>query len=117
MVEQIVLMGVMVLAAVFGSIGQILLKLASQQWSFRGLLVNGFAWGFVLCYAVAVVINIWVYRVGGRVAVTYPVIALSYLFTAVLAWWWLKETLNWWMIAGIIIIIGGVSLVGYGASL
>ena len=107
---------VMAVAAILGSFGQILLKVVSGT-PFKSMLVDWRTYGFAACYGFAVLLNIVVYRAGMRIAVAYPMIALSYVFSAVLAWWLLGEQVNGWIVTGIVVIVVGVSLIGYGASL
>lgn len=45
--------------------------------------------------------------------VAYPVMALSFLFTPLLAVWLLGETLTWPQVAGFALIIAGVSLTAF----
>jgi len=114
--KQSILMGVMVVAAACGAIGQIMLRLASEKaMTIKSILTNGPLYYFVLTYGVAVCINIWVYRAGGKVAIIYPVIALSYIFAALLAWRYFGETISAWTWAGTACILIGVGLIGYGA--
>jgi len=118
MVSQIALMAVMVLAAILGSVGQIFLSRGSTgNLTVFGLITNGYLWGFVATYGCAVIVQMFVYRAGGKVALIYPVISLSYIFAAFLAWKFLGEPVSAWTWAGAIIIVVGVSLIGYGASI
>ena len=112
MVAVLVLVAIMALAAVLGASGQILLKIGSTQLS----LINWYIFGFAALYGVAVLINIFAYRMGGKVSVLYPVISLSYIVAAILAWKFLGEPLNTFTLLGIFCIMIGVSIIGYGAT-
>jgi len=116
--NQLLLMGAMAIAAVLGAGGQIFLKKATDilQLTPKGLLLNGFLWGFILLYGLAVVINIIAYRLGGKVQLLYPVISLSYLCAAFFAWRFLGESVSAWTWAGSVVIVLGVSLIGIGAT-
>ena len=103
----------MAFAALLGSIGQIFLKLGSGK-PLTGMF--NYLLAFAALYGVAVLINLWAYRVGGKVSILYPVISLSYIFTAFLAWKVLGEELSTYTVVGTMIIMIGVGLIGFGAS-
>ena len=115
--NQLVLMSVMVVAAVLGAGGQIMLKKATDilQLTPKGLLSNWYLWGFVVLYGLAVLINVGAYRFGGKVQLLYPVISLSYICAAFFAWKFLGESVSGWTWFGTVVIIFGVSIIGYGA--
>lgn len=117
--NQIVLMGIMVFAAFLGASGQIFLKRASDilELSIQSIVSNWWLYGFVICYGAAVVLQLIAYKAGGRVSIIYPVISLSYAFSAFLAWKFLGEAVSIYSVIGIVIILAGVSLIGYGASI
>lgn len=118
--NQVVLMGMMVVAAGLGATGQLMLKYASARFDvhdlFMSALTNWPLYVFVLTYGVAVLINIAAYRFGGKLSVIYPVISLSYIMAAILAWRYLGEPFNYWTLAGCIGIVASVSLIGYGVQ-
>lgn len=117
--KQVGVMGVMVVASLLGAVGQIMLRLASRDVglvSVRGVLSSWPLYVFGVSYGVAVVLNIWAYRVGGKVAVIYPVIALSYVFASLLAWWVFGEEVGVLVGVGMVVIVVGVVLIGVGAS-
>jgi len=113
MVAILLLIAIMAFAAVLGSGGQILLKIGSTQSS----LINWYTFGFAALYGVAVLINMFAYRVGGKVSILYPVISISYIFAAIFAWKFLGEPLNTFTLLGIFCIMIGVSIIGYGATM
>jgi len=113
--NQLILMGVMAVAAFLGASGQIMLQKLSGV-PFKYMPFSLFAWGFAACYGLAVIINLWAYKAGGKPSVLYPVIALSYAFTLFLAWKFLGETVSGWSIAGVACIVLGVALIGWGAA-
>ena len=118
MVATIILIGAMGFASLLGAGGQIALNLASESFapSVKGIILNGWLWAFALLYGVGVIINIYAYKLGGKVSILYPVISLSYIFAAILAWKFLGEPFNWFTVAGCCVIIAGVGLIGYGAN-
>lgn len=104
----------MVFAALLGATGQIVLKLGTNQQEFIKMLP--YLGGFAVLYGIAVLINIWVYRAGGKVSVLYPVISLSYIFAAILAWRFLKEPISGYTLAGTLVIVAGIALIGLGSK-
>lgn len=115
--NQIFLMLSMALAAVFGAGGQIMLKKATDimQFSPIALATNKWLWGFAILYGLGVIINIGAYKLGGKVQLLYPMISLSYICAAFFAWKFLGEAVSGWTWAGSVVIVIGVSLIGYGA--
>ena len=113
----LLLITIMAIAACLGSLGQVSLKYASgTPLTFTGIVLNPYLWAFAVCYGIGTIINFYAYRMGGTVAVIYPVVALSYVFAALLAWKLLGETPNAIVVAGICVIIVGVALIGIGAN-
>jgi drug/metabolite transporter (DMT)-like permease len=106
-------MAVMACAAVLGAFGQYAMKRGSVL-GFR----EAVPWLAVvaLLYGAGILINIVVYRLGAKVSVVYPVIALSYVVSAVLAWKLLREPMNAWIVAGSCIIVLGVACIGFGSA-
>jgi drug/metabolite transporter (DMT)-like permease len=100
-------------AALLGSIGQIAMKRASGAQGLTQFLPYAIA--FVALYGISVIINFVVYRAGAKVSIAYPVIALSYVFTALLAWKLLGEPMNGWILLGTACILAGVACIGIGA--
>lgn len=116
--NQFPIMLMMVVAAGLGALGQWALNLASDSFgiSLKGTVMNGYLWLFALTYGIAVLINILAYKFGGKLSVIYPVIALSYIFTAFIAWKFMGEQMNAWIWSGTMVIIFGVGMIGWGAS-
>jgi undecaprenyl phosphate-alpha-L-ara4N flippase subunit ArnE len=104
----------MVVASALGAGGQIMLSKLSGV-PFRLMPFSLFAWGFATCYGVAVLINIWAYKAGLKPSIGYPIIALSYVFILLFSWYFFKESISGWSIAGVGFIVLGVSLIGWGA--
>jgi uncharacterized membrane protein len=113
--NQLILIGAMVIAAALGATGQMMLQRLSGVPVFQ-MPFSGYAWAFAFCYGLAVMINVAAYKLGGKASVLYPVIALSYVFTIILAWKFLGETISGWSIAGTAFIVIGVGLIGWGAA-
>ena len=113
--NQLILIGVMVIAAFLGASGQLMLQKVSGL-PIKEMPFSFYAWGFASFYLVAVLINLWAYKMGGKASVLYPVIALSYVFTAVLAYKIFGDPINNWTAIGITAIVLGVGLIGWGST-
>ena len=111
--NQLILMGAMLVAGLLGGIGQTIMKKAST-----GLFspTNLWLWAFAICYGFGVIINFVVYKAGLRVSIGYPLIAISYVSAAFFAWKFLGEEISMWTVAGICCIVLGVGLIGWGAA-
>lgn len=108
-VAMVVLMLMMAFAAVLGAAGQMFMtKGATGVLTVKGLLTNLWLWGFVVSYGVATSINFFVYRLGGKPSIMYPVIATSYIWTIVFASVFLGEPFSAGKIVGSVIVVAGV---------
>ena len=73
-------------------------------------LVNPYILGGMACYAVSLVV--WLMALSRvEVSVAYPMLSVGFALNAVLAWWLLGEPVTLQRIAGIAIIIVGVTIV------
>ncbi|MBI2653667.1 EamA family transporter [Candidatus Woesearchaeota archaeon] len=66
-------------------------------------------------YAIGGTLLILSFR-GGEVSVLYPIIATSYVWVSFLSIWFLGETMNFFKWLGVITIIAGIALIGYGSK-
>lgn len=115
--NQLAIMGFMAVAAFLGAIGQLMLRLASERsFALPVLFQNWPLYIFGVVYGLAVIINIWAYKVGGKIAVIYPVIALSYIFASLMAWRFFGEQVSLLVWVGTVVIVVGVGMIGYGAT-
>ena len=73
-------------------------------------IVNPYILGGMACYAVSLVV--WLMALSRvEVSVAYPMLSVGFALNAVLAWWLLGEPVTMQRIAGIAIIIVGVTIV------
>ena len=73
-------------------------------------IVNPYILGGMACYAVSLVV--WLMALSRvEVSVAYPMLSVGFALNAVLAWWLLGEPVTLQRIAGIAIIIVGVTIV------
>jgi len=52
----------------------------------------------------------------GEMSVLYPIIATSYILVSILSPLFFNDSMNTWKWIGIIIILGSVSLLGWGST-
>ncbi|MBI2143994.1 hypothetical protein HYU17_02480 [Candidatus Woesearchaeota archaeon] len=105
------------LFTVFSTAGQYLYKLGAGSLSFElgALIMNYPVIIGLFFYAVAAVLLMYALK-KAELSVVYPFIGLSYVWVALLAFFFFSERLlavNW---LGIGFIAAGVSLVGYGSG-
>ncbi|MBI2654844.1 hypothetical protein HYX06_00270 [Candidatus Woesearchaeota archaeon] len=102
---------------IFTSSAQLSLKLAVNNLKpgFLGLISNYYlAQGFFL-YAIAGALAIAAFR-RGDVSVLYPIFATSYVWVSIASAYFFGEYLSTLKLLGIIVIITGIMLVGFGGA-
>ena len=99
------------------SSAQILYKIGSATLSFDiiGLFTNYYLIGGILLYAVGGTLMILSFR-GGEVSVLYPIIATSYIWVSGLSIFFLNESMNAFKWFGVVSIIFGIILIGFGSK-
>jgi drug/metabolite transporter (DMT)-like permease len=101
------------------AIGQLLFKSAASGWRGGAAGIVGLAFnlsfvGAVALYGVLSVVWVWLLRTV-PLSVAYPFFAASFLFTPVLSWLFLGETLSWPYFCGVLLIASGIIVtVRYG---
>ena len=104
------------------AIGQYLNKLGANRLSHAGLLATAigiitipqlFA-GYCL-YALFTVMFVYALR-HGELSILYPLIALGYVWTTITAVVVLHESMNAYKIVGLLVIICGVAVLGWGGG-
>jgi len=103
---------IVLFCALLGAVGQIFFKLSAEKFSFNPLtwFTNTYFIVAIAFYVVGVVLFVWALK-QGNVSVLYPIIATSYIWTAIFARVFLNEpfpALKW---LGIAFIILGVFLI------
>jgi drug/metabolite transporter (DMT)-like permease len=84
---------IVIFCALLGGIAQILLKQGSKSNGSLWQYVNGYVAIGLFLYGVAMLVYLWALP-QGDVSVLYPILALSYLFVALLSTIFLKESLT-----------------------
>ena len=99
------------------SSAQIFYKLGSATLTFNitSIITNYYIIGGVLLYVVGGILMILSLR-GGEVTVLYPIIATSYIWVSLLSTRFLGEVMNNFKWLGVISIIAGIILIGYGSK-
>lgn len=108
----------MIPCTLFTSAGQILYKIGAETLSLdiSSIIFNIPIIAGLISYAIGVIFLIIAFR-GGELSVLYPIIATSYIWVS-LASSYLFETdfMNVYKWTGVIVIVVGVSLIGWGAK-
>jgi len=106
-----------IVGCVIGAYGGILLKKASATLkpTLSSVIHNRYLISGVLIYGIGTVMYIIALR-GGELSILYPLIATSYIWTAIFSQRLLGEKMNRNKWIGIILILIGVSLIGMGAK-
>lgn len=99
------------------SSAQIFYKIGSKTLSpdLLSIITNYYLIGGLLLYAVGGILIILSFR-GGEVSVLYPIIATSYIWVSFLSIYFLGEVMNYFKWLGVISIISGIALIGYGSK-
>ena len=107
------------LATILGAIAQILMKKGADP-SIQGMIptiirifTNLYLFSGYALYGVFAVLMVLALR-KGQLSLLYPVIALTFVWVAVLSVFFLHETLSPMRIAGIATVVFGVGLIGFG---
>ncbi|MDP6547623.1 MAG: EamA family transporter [Candidatus Woesearchaeota archaeon] len=108
--------GLVVLATLIGAFGPILLKKASAKKlsKISSLIRNYHLFGGIFLYALGTVLFIPALK-GGDLSILYPFVALAYVWVSLLSVKFLGEKMNSMKWIGILLIILGVSFIGFGS--
>jgi drug/metabolite transporter (DMT)-like permease len=106
-----------VIATIFGAVGSLLLKIGSNKFKFDiiALITNYTLIIGLSFYVLASILFIFALKYT-ELSYLYPFISLSYIWTAILSIKYLNEEMNKWKWIAIIIIIIGVSFIGFGSQ-
>lgn len=104
--------GLVLLTTFLTSAAQFFLKTAVA--SFPVIFTNVPLLIGVFLYAIGSAILILAFK-GGEVSVLYPIVATSYLWVALISYFFLAEQVHFLRWTGIGVIIIGISLIGFGS--
>lgn len=109
-------MVIVLISTLLTSTAQLLWKLATKNLQLDiSLFTNYYLIGGFALYLVAAIILIKALKYG-ELSILYPLIALSYVWVAILSWQYLGESLSALKIIGVLIIVLGVTLIGIGSG-
>ena len=102
------------LAAILGAIGQYLYKSGADNasGSFISYLVNYQLAGGVVCYVAVMVLFVAAFKRGGALATLYPIYASTFIWAAMIAWAAYGTPIKPINVAGMILLVGGMYLMG-----
>ncbi|MBS3102122.1 EamA family transporter [Candidatus Woesearchaeota archaeon] len=105
-----------VIATLVGAFGPILLKKASARKlsKISSLIKNYYLFGGVALYALGTLLFIPALK-GGDLSILYPFVSLSYIWVSLLSVKFLGEKMNKYKWVGILLIILGVTFIGFGS--
>lgn len=105
-----------ILASLLGSMGPVLLKLSAPKFrlNIMALLKNYYLIGGIMFYGIGTVLFIPALK-GGELSTLYPLVSTTYIWVSLLSVKLLKEKMNRMRWLGILLIIAGVSLIGFGS--
>ena len=104
------------LAGIFGALGQYYYKKGGLRLGSIPIWHNWQIGLGVLCFCLVMVLFIFSYKLGGQIATVYPFYATTFIWGALLGHFLDREPLNPVIIAGTVMILVGVTVVGLGAS-
>jgi undecaprenyl phosphate-alpha-L-ara4N flippase subunit ArnE len=105
--------GLVVLVTLLTSVAQVLYKFGSARLP---VLFTNYHLIIGLClYAVGAVLLVTAFK-GGEVTMLYPVVATSYIWVALMSYYFFSESIGILKIAGIALVIAGIVSVGLGSK-
>ena len=103
-------------AALFGAVGQYLYKSGADRasGSLASYLLNVPLLAGVVCYVVVMVLFVAAFKAGGAMSVLYPIYASTFIWGAIIARVAFNEPIRPVNIAGMVVLIFGMYLMGLG---
>jgi uncharacterized membrane protein len=106
-----------VISTLFIGITQIFFKIASNQLSLNllALLKNH----YLIIGAIFSIVSFVILTAAlkfGELSVVYPMMGLSYVWVILLSKYFLNDTVNLQKLLGILIILGGITFIGFGSK-
>jgi len=111
--------GLVLVCTIIGAAAQILLRMGADyigsEEGLAGLISNWPLMAGYVCLGANTLLLVIALR-EGQLSVLYPIIALTYVWVAILSPMFFDDTLNAFKIVGIIFVVGGVSMIGAGSK-
>ncbi len=102
------------LASLLGAVGQFLYKSGAERAtpSLRGYLLNVRILGGVACYIAVMVLFVAAFKRGGELSVLYPIYATTFIWAAFIALAAYHTPIKPVNVAGMVLLIAGMYLMG-----
>ena len=116
MTTSLISIAIVVISTIFSALGSLFLKIGSANIHKKLLrnIKNHHLMLGVIFFSLPAPMYIIALKYG-ELNVLYPITALSYIWSTLLAIRFLKENMNYWKYAGIFLIIIGMIFIGLGA--
>lgn len=105
-----------IIGTIIGAFGAVFLKKGSRHFTFK---ISKLAKNYNLIMGVVLygfsTVPFLVALKAERLSVLYPFVSASYIWVTLLSYFYFKEKVNKYKIAGIALIIFGVTLIGFGS--
>ena len=105
---------IILVGSVIGSLGNLVVKMGANKYSFWRLWHSSYLWGGLVLYGLSVLLYVFVLRIE-ELSVVYPLVSMSYLWTTIFSIKYLGEKMNKWKWFGLVGIILGIVLIGVGS--
>jgi drug/metabolite transporter (DMT)-like permease len=99
------------LAAIIGALGQYCYKLGSQKLKDVPIYENWQIMLGVFLFSFVMILFIWSFKIGGRISVTFPFYATTFIWGTLLGIFLDKEAFNWIQGIGIVCVVVGISII------
>lgn len=102
------------IAALLGALGQYLYKSGADEVGGAALdyVTSPRILGGVVCYVAVMVLFVAAFRKGGALTVLYPIYASTFVWAAVIAWWAYGTAIRPVHVAGMVLLVAGMFLMG-----
>ncbi len=98
-------------AAVVGALGQYCYKLGSQKLKAVPLYQNWQIFLGVFFFSLVMLLFIYSFKIGGKISVTFPFYATTFLWGTLLGVYLENESFNWIQGIGVGLVIVGISVI------
>ena len=100
-------------STVLSSLGSFYMKVASKSMNGIKTVINMPLIGALSLHTLSAIMGVIAYR-GGELTVLVPLASLNYIWASLLAIKYLGEKMNTWKCIGVVSIMLGISIMGYG---
>jgi len=109
--SQLIPIALNVLAAFVSAFGQYLYKIGSTKLGVEPIYKNYHIFAGIILFTVVMVLFLTSFKLGGRLSVTYPVYASTFLWGALIGVYLDKEPWSFGQASGVFFILVGIGLV------